>query len=169
MSYPRLGIGKKERKSWGWESPAEQSGYDSLEGKIRRLTERIDELEGRESGKGEGRMVKVSSSESDEESGRWKWDGRAWWCRVEYKGSLNSRLRRRVSRAVNMALEQESKRWRDGLIKLRDRIDWLESERENQRDGQSSMWASGASGSVRGSGSFRGQSWDSRSWSNQFM
>ena len=43
------------------------------------------------------------------------------------------------------------------MVKLRDRIDWLESERENQRDGQSSMWASGASGSVRGSDFFQGR------------
>ena len=32
----------------------------------------------------------------------------------------------------------------------RDRIDWLESEREKQRGGQSNMWTSCASGSVRG-------------------
>ena len=126
---------KRRGSHGGWESPAEQSGYDSVEGKIRRLTERIDEVEGREREKGEGRMVKGSSSESDEGTGRWRWDGRAW-CRVEYKGSYNSRLSSRVPRAV----------------KLRDRIDWLKSERENLRDGQNSMWASGASGSVRGSG-----------------
>ena len=97
---------------------------------IRRLTERTDELEGRERGKGEGRMVKGSSSESDESSERWRWDGRAWWHKVECKGALNSRLRRRVSRAVSMALEQESKRWREGLVRLRDGIDWLESGRD---------------------------------------
>ena len=49
-----------------------------------------------------------------------------------------------------MALDQESKKWREGLVRLRDRIDWLESGRD-QRDGQNSMWTSGASGSVRGS------------------
>ena len=95
-----------------------------MEGKIRRLTKRIDELESRERWEGEGQMVKGSSSESDEGNGRWKWDGREWWCRVEYKGSLNARLRRRVSRAVHVAVEQESKKWREGLVKLRDRIDW---------------------------------------------
>ena len=113
-------------------------------------------------------MVKGSSSESDESSERWRWDGRAWWYKVDCKGLLNSRLRRRVSRAVSMALEQESKRWREGLVRLRERREWLESGRD-QRDGQNSMWISGASGSVPGSGSFRGGSWDSRSWGDQFM
>ena len=73
-----------------------------------------------------------------------------------------------MSRAVSVALEQESKWWREGLVRLRDRIDWLESGKD-QRNGQSSMWTSGASGSVPGSGSFRGGSWDSRSWGDQFM
>ena len=54
------------------------------------------------------------------------------------------------------------------LVRLRDRIAWLESGRD-QRNEQSSTWTSGASGSVPGSGSFRGGSWDSRSWSDQFM
>ena len=73
-----------------------------------------------------------------------------------------------MSRAVSVALEQESKMWREGLVGLRDRIDWLESGK-NQRYGQGSMWTSGASGSVPGSGSFRGGSWDSRDWGSQFM
>ena len=68
---------------------------------------------------------------------------------------MNSRLRRRVSRAVNMALEQESKKRRDGSVQLRDRTDWLESEREKQSGGQSKMWTSGASGRFRGPGSSR--------------
>ena len=89
-------------------------------------TERIDELEGREKGKekvGWRRDLLLS----DESGERWRWDGRAWWHRVECKGPLNSRLRRRVSRAVSVALEQESKRWRQGLVRLRERVDWLES------------------------------------------
>ena len=98
-----LGMERRRESHRGGESPAEHSGYDSVEEKIRRLTQRIDELE--------GRMAKGSSSESDESSERWKWDGRVWWYKVECKGSLNSRLRRRVSRAVSMALEQESERW----------------------------------------------------------
>ena len=108
---------RKRESHDGWESLTEESGYDSVEEKIRRLTERIDELESRERWEGEGQTAKGSSSESDEGNGRWKWDGRAWWCRVEYR----ARLRRRVSREVNMPLEQESKNWRDGLVQLRDR------------------------------------------------
>ena len=37
---------------------------------------------------------------------------------MECKGPLNSRLRRRVSRAVNVALEQDSKKWKDGITQL---------------------------------------------------
>ena len=73
----------------------------------------IDELEGREEGERRRSDGEGSSSESDESSERWRWDGRAWWHKVECKGPLNSRLRRRVSRAVSVALEQESKRWRE--------------------------------------------------------
>ena len=75
---------ERKRESHGrWESPVEESGFDSVEEMIRRLTEGIDELESRERWGGEGQMAKGSSSESDEGNGRWKWDGRAWWCRVD--------------------------------------------------------------------------------------
>ena len=43
----------------GGESPAGQSGDDSVEEKIRRLTERIDELEGKDKKKEEGRVVSL--------------------------------------------------------------------------------------------------------------
>ena len=60
-----LGMERRKESHRGGEILAEQSGYD--------------ELEGGERGKGEGRMAKGSSSESDESSERWRWDGRAWW------------------------------------------------------------------------------------------
>ena len=71
-------------------------------------------------------MVKGYSSESDVSGDKWRWDGRAWWHKVECKGPLNSRLGRRVSRAVSVALEQDSRKWREGLTQLQDRIDWLQ-------------------------------------------
>ena len=119
-------------------SSAGQSGDDSVDEKIRRLTERIDELEGKDKRRGGDWVVKGYSSESDESSDKWRCDGRAWWHKVECKVPLNSRLRRRVSRAVNVALEQDSKKWKDGITQLQAKIDWL------QRGGQSKIWTSGA-------------------------
>ena len=144
------------------ESSAGQSGDDSVDEKIRWLTERIDELEGREKWRGGDRVVKGYSSESDESSDKWRWDGRAWWQKVECKGPLNSRLRRRVSRAVNVALEQDSKKWKDGITQLQAKIGL-------QRGGQSKMWTSGASGSVQGPGFSWGEDWDSQDWERQFL
>ena len=47
------------------ESSAGQSGDDSVDEKIRRLTERIDELEGKDKRRGGDRVVKGYSSESE--------------------------------------------------------------------------------------------------------
>ena len=145
-------------------SSAGQSGDDSVDEKIRRLTERIDELEGKDKRRKGDRVVKGYSSESDESGDKWRWDGRAWWYKVECKGPVNSRLRRRVSRAVSVALEQDSRKWREGLTQLQDRFDWLQL----QRGGQSKMWASGASES-QGPGLFSGDVWDNQDWGRQFM
>ena len=79
-------------------------------------------------------MVKGYSSESDESSEKWRWDGGA--C---------------------VALEEDSRKWRDGLTQLKARI------------GQSKTWTSGASGSVQGPGLFRSDDWDSQDWVRQFM
>ena len=138
------------------------SGDDSVDEKIRRLTERIDELEGKDKKTGGDRVGKGYSSESDESGDKWRWDGRAWWHKVECKGPMNSRLRRRVSRAVSVALEQDSRKWREGLTQLQDRIDWL------QRGGESKTWTSCASGS-QGPGLFSGDGWDNQDWERQFM
>ena len=153
---------KERRGEREGESSAGQSGEDSVDEKIRRLTERIDELEGKDKRRGGDRVVKGYSSESDESGDKWRWDGRAWWHKVECKGPLNSRLRRRVSRAVSVALEQDSRKWREGFTKLQARIDWL------QRNGQSKTWTSGASGS-HGPGLFSSDDWDSQDLGRQFM
>ena len=55
--------------------------------------------------------------------GRWKWENNAWWCRVDHQEVVNLRLKRRVSRAVKLTLEQESRRWREGLGQLWLRVD----------------------------------------------
>ena len=82
---------------------------------------------------------------------------------MDCKGPLNSRFRRRVSRVVSVALEQDSGKWREGSTQLQARIDWL------QRGGQSKMWTSGASGSVQGPGLSWGDDWDNQDWGRQFM
>ena len=81
-------------------------------GKVEMICERIDKFEGEDKRRGGDRVVKGYSSESDESSDKWRWDGRAWWHKVECKGPLNSRLRHRVSRTVSVTLEQDSRKWR---------------------------------------------------------
>ena len=73
------GVRDVRRGERGGESPAGQSGDDSVVEKIRRLTERIDELEGKDKKKGEGRVVKGYSSESD---GMVELGGTRWIVRV---------------------------------------------------------------------------------------
>ena len=98
-----------------------EQSEDSVDEKIRRLTERIDELEGKDKRREKDRVVKGCSSESDESGEKWSWDGRNWWYKVESKGPVNSRLRRKVARAVAVALEQDSRKWKEGLIQLQDK------------------------------------------------
>ena len=108
---------KERRGEREGDSSAGQSGNDSVDEKIRRLTERIDELEGKDKRRGGDRVVKGYSSESDESGDKWRWDGRAWWHKVECKGPMNSRLR-----AVSVALEQDSRKWKEGLTQLQDSL-----------------------------------------------
>ena len=49
---------------------------------------------------------------------KWSWDGSNWWFKVESKGPVNSRLRRKVARAVVVAVEQDSRKMERG-------IDWI--------------------------------------------
>ena len=53
------------------------------------------------------------------------------------KSPVNSRLRRKVARAVTLGLEQDSRKWKEGY--------WLQWQKGG--GGQSKMWTSGASGS----------------------
>ena len=137
---------KERRGERGGKSSVDQSGDDSVDEKIRRLTERIDELEGKEKRRGKDRMIKGYSSESDDNGDKWKWDGRNWWYKVESKGPVNSRLRRKVARAASVALEQDSRKWNEGLIQLQDRVDWLQwQQRRTKQDvGQWCFWESGS-------------------------
>ena len=158
---------KKDRRGErGGKSLVEQSGDDSVDEKIRRLTERIDELEGKDKRRGKDRMIKGYSSESDESGDKWNWDGRNWWYKVESKSPVNSRLRRKVARAVTVALEQDSRKWKEGLIQLQDRVDWLQWQKGG--GGQSKMWTSGASGS-QDHGLFSDGVWDNQDLGKQFM
>ena len=93
---------KDRRGERGGNGLVEQSEDDSVDEKIRRLTERIDELEGKDKRRGKDRVVKGCSSESDESGEKWSWDGRNWWYKVESKSPVNSRLRRKVARAVEI-------------------------------------------------------------------
>ena len=96
-------------------------------------------------------MVKGYSSESDESSDKWRWDGRAWWHKVECKGRVEFALEAQSVQGGECGFGGDSRKWRAGLTQLKARIDWL------QRGGQSKTWTSGASGSVQGHGLFRGR------------
>ena len=143
-----------------------EQSEDSVDEKIRRLTERIDELEEKDKRRGKDWTVKGCSSESDEGGEKWSWDGRNWWFKVESKGPVNSRLRRKVARAVAVAVEQDSRKWKEGLIGLQDRVDWLQWQKGG--GGSSKMWTSGASGS-QDHGLFSDGVWDNQDWGKQFM
>ena len=51
-------------------------------------------------------MTAGSSSENEEGNGKWIWDGKSWWFRVDHQRPINSRLRRKVSRAVRAASDE---------------------------------------------------------------
>ena len=157
---------KKDRGERGGKGLIEQSGDDSVDEKIRRLTERIEELEGKDKRRGKDGGSKGCSSESDESGDEWSWDGRNWWYKVESRNLVNSRLRRKVARAVTVALEQDSRKWKEGLIQLQDRVDWLQWQKGG--GGQSKMWTSGASGS-QDHGLHSDGVWDGQDWGKQFM
>ena len=73
--------------------------------------------------------AKGSSSDGDGGNGKWKWDGENWWYKVEYQATVNSRLGRRISRLVQVALEQEVMRRRDGGQRPRSEIEWLKQRK----------------------------------------
>ena len=136
---------RRDRRSERSRKGLVEQREDSVDEKIRRLTERIDELEEKDKRRGKDETVKSCSSESDEGGERWSWDGSNWWFKVESKGPVNSRLRRKVARAVAMTVEQDSRKWKEGLIGLQDRVDWVQWQRGG--GGSSKMWTGGASGS----------------------
>ena len=92
-----------------WESlESDRDCFESLEEKIRRLTRRIERLENERKKEEENRIMAGSSSENEDGNG--KWDGKPWGFRVDHRWQVNSRMRRRISRAVKAILE-ETKKW----------------------------------------------------------
>ena len=110
---------------------------------------------------GDKRKSKGSSSDGDGGHGKWRWDGVKWWYKVEYQATVNSRLKRRISRMVRVALDQEAMRRRDGGQRPRSEVEWLE-QRKQQRGGRGNLRTSGdpAGYQDKGPGS---------SWKGQFM
>ena len=110
---------------------SDQSGFESLHKKVERLGRRVEELEGeRKKGKDSRRMTE-SSSGSEEGGGKWRWDGENWWFKVNHRGPIKSKLRRKISRMIGATID-ETKRWGDELFELRARVEWLETERTLQ-------------------------------------
>ena len=136
--------------------------FESLEEKIRRLTTRIEGLENDRKKEEENRMME-GSSENEDGNGKWKWDGKSWWFRVDHCGQVNSRMRRRISRAVKAT--SETKKWGDGLFQLKSRVEWLETEKQ-----RTEQWSRvGGASTVQEPGVSRSSDWDGNVWGNQFM
>ena len=121
----RKGTGKRCER---WRSPAEESD-ESLQEKVGRLAKRVEELENDRKKGRDSRAVTGSSSENEEVSGKWKWDGENWWFRVDHRRPINSRLRRKISRAAKTTID-ETKKWGDELFQLGSRVEWLETEKQ---------------------------------------
>ena len=122
------------RMSWRnerWGSLAEEcdrSGFESLQKRVERLGRRVEEFEGERRKAKDSRRMTESSSGSEEGGGKWRWDGENWWFKVNRRGPINSRLRRKISRMIGTTID-ETKRRGDELFELRARVEWLETER----------------------------------------
>ena len=129
------------RMSWRnerWGSPAEENdwtGFESLQKRVERLGRRVEELEGERRKAKYNRQMTESSPGSEEGGGKWRWDGENWWFKVNHRGPINSRLRRKISRMIAATID-ETKRRGDELFELRARVEWLETERAMQHKAQ---------------------------------
>ena len=129
------------RMSWRnerWRSPAEENdwtGFESLRRRVERLGRRVEELEGERRKAKYNRQMTESSSGSEEGGGKWRWDGENWWFKVNHRGPINSRLRRKISRTIAATID-ETKRRGDELFELRARVESLETERSMQHKAQ---------------------------------
>ena len=91
--------GRRERE----ETPEDnQIEIRALKEKVERLTERVGRLEEARREDNEG-----SSSGSDGEPVDWELRQGAWWLKVDHRGRINARTRRRIWRATRRKLEQE--------------------------------------------------------------
>ena len=121
-----------------WGSPAEEkdwTSFESLQKRVERLGRRVEELEDERRKANNNRQMTESSSGSEEGGGKWRWDGENWWFKVNHRGPINSRLRRKISRMI-AATKDETKRRGDELFELRARVEWLETERAMQHKAQ---------------------------------
>ena len=75
-----------------------------------RLAKRVEELENDRKKGRDSKATTGSSSENEEGSAKWKWNGENWWFRVDHRGPIKSRLRRKVYRAVKTTID-ETKKW----------------------------------------------------------
>ena len=46
-----------------------------------------------------------SSSGGEEGGGKWRWDGENWF-KVNHRGPINSRLRRKISRMIGATIDE---------------------------------------------------------------
>ena len=105
-----------KRMSWRnerFESPMEENdrnSFESLQKKVERLARRVEELEGERKKGRDIRRVTESSSESEEGGGKRRWDGENWWFKVNHRGPINSKLRRKISRMIGATIDETKKR-----------------------------------------------------------
>ena len=81
------------------------------------LGRNIGNLEDRGREVNQGRKDRGSRSSSGETIETWVWCEGSWWLRVEQ--DMNSKQKRRASRAVRQALGSDGKSWRE--------VDWTSS------------------------------------------
>ena len=72
----------------------------------------MEELEGEMKKGRDSRRVTESSSGSEEGGGKWRWDGENWWVKVNHRGPINSKLRRKISRTIGATIDETKRRGR---------------------------------------------------------
>ena len=103
------------RMSWRnerWESPtkeSDRSGFESLQKKVERLARIVEELKGERKRGRDSKWVTESLSESEKGGGKWNWDGENWWFKVNHRGPIKSKLRRKISRMIGHGETRQSR------------------------------------------------------------
>ena len=86
-----------------------------------------------------------------------------------HRGMINSRLWRKISRAVKATIEQDATKRRDEWLQLKSKVEWLEAEKkqQQQRSEQGRRWT--LAGTQESGPGFAGMNNHDSSWGSRFM